>query len=132
MDAEIGRHFAAVIDLARQKLDQVEIVQEDISPTRAILELHGLLGSYDIRIKEIFNAEGRLYSYYVLSEGQVVVGFDNYPDRRILREKFGRQFTVHLHERIPHRHGRGKSSVEAIEEYGVEQFLEVVGEMRDG
>ena len=129
MDAEVGRHFAAVIDLARQKLDQVEIVQEDISLARAILELHGLLGSYDIRIKEIFSAEGKLYSYYVLSEGQVVVGFDNYPDRRVLREKFGRQFTAHLHERIPHRHTQRKSSVEVTEEYGVKRFLEVISEM---
>jgi hypothetical protein len=129
VDAEIGRHFAAVIDLARQKLDQVEIVQEDISPSRAILELHGLLSSYDIRIKEIFSAEGKLYSYYVLREGQVVVGLDNYPDRRILRERFGRQFSAHLHERIPHRHGQGKSSVEATEEYSVQRFFELVGEM---
>jgi len=129
VDAEVGRHFATVIDLARQRLDQVEIVQEDISPARAILELHGLLGSYDIRIKEIFSAEGKLYSYYVLHEGQVVVGFDNYPDRRVLREKFGRQFAAHLHERIPHRHGQGKSSVEATEEYSVQRFFELVGEM---
>ena len=129
MDAKVGRHFATVIDLARQKLDQVEIVQEDTSPARAILELHGLLGSYDIRIKEIFSAEGKSYSYYVLREGQVVVGFDNYPDRRILREKFGRQFTAHLHERIPHRHGQGKSSVEVTEEYDVQRFLEVISEM---
>ena len=129
MDAEIGRHFAAVIDLARQKLDQVEIVQEDISPARAILELHGLLGSYDIRIKEIFSAEGKLYSYYVLREGQVVVGFDNYPDRRILRERFGRRFTAHLHERIPHRHGQRKGLVEVTEEYDVNRFLEIISKM---
>jgi hypothetical protein len=129
VDAEIRRHFAAVIDLARQKLDQVEIVQEDISPARAILELHGLLGSYDIRIKEIFSAEGKLYSYYVLREGQVVVGFDNYPDRRVLREEFGRQFVAHLHERVPHRHGQGKGSVEATEECDVRTFLETIGAM---
>jgi hypothetical protein len=129
VDAEIGRHFAAVIDLARQKLDQVEIVQEDISPARAILELQGRLGNYDIRIKEIFGAEGKLYSYYVLREGQVVVGFDNYPDRRVLREKFGRQFAAHLHKRVPHRHDQGKSSVKVTEECDVRTFLETIGAM---
>jgi hypothetical protein len=129
VDAEIGRHFAAVIDLARQKLDQVEIVQEDISPARAILELQGRLGNYDIRTKEIFSAEGKLYSYYVLREGQVVLGFDNYPDRRVLREKFGRQFAAHLHERVPHRHDQGKSSVEVTEECDVRTFLETIGAM---
>jgi len=72
VDAEVGRHFAAVMDLARQKLVQVE---------------------------------------------------------RILREKFGRQFKAHLHEKIPHRHGQGKSSVEATEEYSAQSFLELVGEM---
>jgi len=63
-----------------------------------------------------------MYAYYVLDQGIVVVGFDNYPDKRVLRMKFGRKFSRHMHTRIPHKHGYVKQSLELTEEMTAEHF----------
>lgn len=123
MDEATGRHVAQVIESARRVLEPMTVVQHDLDPDRGILEIHGRFGALDVRIKEIITTEGRLYSYYVLSEGTVVIGFDNYPDRHVLRERWGEEFAAHQHERIPHRHGRNKLTVAITDEYSVERFL---------
>jgi len=123
VDEAIGRHFAQVIESARRVLEPMTIIQHDLDPDRGIVEIHGRFGALDVRIKEIITTESRLYSYYILSEGTVVVGFDNYPDRRVLRERWGEEFAAHQHEHIPHRHGQNKLTVAITDEYSVKRFL---------
>lgn len=123
MDATTRDYFAALISLAQNALDATNVVQLDFTPDRAILELHGKVGQFDVRLKEIIKPRERLYSYYLVAEGKVVVGFDNYPDRRALQQKYGQDFKAHLSELIPHKHGLSKTTLELSEEMTVEKFL---------
>jgi len=126
------RYFATLTTLVEDALDKISLNRLHFSPDRVIWEVHGSLAKFDIRIKEIFNPSGRRYSYYVIRAGKVVVGFDNYPDRRALRRKYGRDFTTHLSELIPHKHGVRKTTLALTEAMRVDAFLdylhkEVVG-----
>ena len=124
MDRDPREHFEAIIALARARLTEARVVQNDVTASRAILLVLGKFQSWDVRIKEIRAPSGNLYSYYLLRSGEVIVGFDNYSDARILEAKFGRQFKQHLRDLIPHRHGRGKKSVVITPELSAKEFLE--------
>lgn len=72
MDAATRSYFATLISSAQNALDSADVVQLNLTPDRAILEIHGVLGQFDIRLKEIVKLAERMYSYYVLSAGEVV------------------------------------------------------------
>ena len=122
------RYFEALTALVREVLNEVSFTRMSHNPDRAIWETHGSLECFDIRLKEIFNRSGRMYSYYVIEADNVTVGFDNYPDRRALRQKYGRDFTAHLSELIPHKHGARKTTLELTSEMSVELFLDYLRE----
>jgi len=122
------RYFAALTSLVRDALSEVSFNRLDFNPDRIIWEEHGFLEGFDIRLKEIFTRSGRMYSYYVIKGGQVVVGFDNYPDRRALQQKYGQRFTAHLSQLIPHKHGVRKMTFELTSEMSVELFLKYIRE----
>ena len=86
------RYFTTLTALVQDTLDTIRLDRLHFNPDQVIWEVHGSLGEFDIRLKEIFTQSGRRYSYYVVKAGQVVVGFDNYPDRRALRRKYGERF----------------------------------------
>jgi len=67
-----------------------------------------------------------MYSYYVIQRGHVVVGYDNYPDREALQQKYGAAFTVHLDELIPHQHGPRKATFNLTQEMTVEDLLATI------
>ena len=126
------RYFATLTTLVQNALDEISLDRLHFSPDRVIWEVHGVLRQFDVRLKEIFSQSGRMYSYYIIRAGKVVVGFDNYPDRRALRQKYGRGFTAHLSELTPHKHGACKTTLELTETMSVGAFLdylhkEVVG-----
>jgi len=56
----------------------------------------------------------------------VVIGFDNAPDIKALKIKYGKDYVHHRDERIPHFHGKGKKSTELTKEIGSKEFLEKV------
>ncbi|NJN98736.1 MAG: hypothetical protein HC875_33925 [Anaerolineales bacterium] len=124
MDPTTRDYFAALISLTQSALTNTTVIQLDFTLDRAILEIHGQLGQLDIRLKEIVKPAERLYSYYVVARGKVVVGFDNYPDRRALQQKYGQDFKNHLSELIPHQHGSEKTTLELSEKMSVEKFLD--------
>ena len=80
------------------------MVEEDHSPERAILRLTARHGRYRVFITEIVSRASRQYRYYVLDGDIVVAGFDNAPDARALRLRYGRQRKKHIGELIPHLH----------------------------
>ncbi len=118
------RYFKTISGLVRNALDRVTLSRLDSNPDRSLWEMHGSVGKFDIRVKEIFSQSGRMYSYYVINEGKVEVGFDNYPDVHALRRKYGSDFHKHVSELIPHKHGSCKRTMELTEERSVEDFLE--------
>ena len=114
MEAPTRSYFSALTAFAQDAIDSVSLSRLDFNPNRTIWEIHGRLGQLDIRLKEIFTQSGRMYSYYVIDLGEVLVGFDNYPDRRALEQKYGQDFRTHLCELIPHKHGLCKVTLECV------------------
>lgn len=117
-------YFTTITNFAEKVLDSVRFTRLEFNPDRTIWEIHGSINKLDIRLKEVFIRAGRMYSYYVLDQGKVVVGFDNYPDRRALEKKYGNNFTAHLSELIPHKRGPDKLSLELTDETTIERFSE--------
>lgn len=120
------RYFETLTELIQTVLDEITLKRTDFNPKRSIYEIHGALGKFQIRIKEIFSQSGRMYSYYVILENSVCVGFDNYPDARMLQLKYGKEFRNYLSELIPHKHGQNKERSELSDEIFIEVFLDYV------
>ncbi|NJL59979.1 MAG: hypothetical protein HC887_10415 [Desulfobacteraceae bacterium] len=92
-------YFAAITDIAEKHLNRIKFKRLDVNSERSVWELHGVLSEQsDVRLKEIFTERGRKYSYYVIYENKVVIGFDNYPDIRLLQEKYGSDVANHIAE----------------------------------
>ena len=93
-------------------------------PARALLELTGAYGSHRVRLLEIVTPDGRRkYSFYVLRDDEVIVGFDNAADPFALKLKYGAEYKAHILERIPHCHTEGKTKLALTEEMGCAQFI---------
>lgn len=129
MDRNPREHFETVIELAHAKLTDVRVLQNDVSSNRAILQIRGKYRSFDVWLKEILLRSGNIYSYYVVKEDTVIVGFDNYPDARILQAKFGKRFRSHLEDLVPHRHGRDKQSITLTNPLNAKEFLNLLEEL---
>ena len=71
------KYFATLTALVQNALDKVSLDRLHFGSDRVIWEAHGSLKQFDIRLKEIFNQSGRMYSYYAIKGNEVIVGFDN-------------------------------------------------------
>lgn len=109
MDAKTANHFATIIALAQDAFEHVEHVA-DATPKRAILRLQAKYGDR-VLITELFSDGKRKYRYYVLRGDWVEAGFDNNPDPRAIRLKYGRIGEEHGGEYVPHLHRRDKNQL---------------------
>ncbi len=116
-------YFLDLAQAARQVLDEVTFERLDVGEERAVWELHGIYREAEVHLKEVFNRSGRMYAYYGISEGRVLVGFDNYPDRRALQMNYGADFRMYLGTLLPHRHGADKGDLILTGEMDVHAFL---------
>jgi hypothetical protein len=76
-----------------------------------------------VAISEVILPQARIYSYYVLEKGEVVVGFDNAADKEVLRKVYGSDFGKHRYDLIPHKHGPKKQTCEITDEMTLNEFL---------
>ena len=116
-------YFLDLAQAVRQVLDEVTFERLDLDEQRAVWELHGTYGGAAIHLKEVFNQSGRMYAYYVVRKGQMVAGFDNYPDRRALQLNYGPDFRKYVGTLLPHRHGADKNELDLTVEMDVRAFL---------
>lgn len=123
MDEKIAEYFAAVITTAASIFENCAH-EQDCTPERAILQLHGEYGSCKILITELFSDKLRRYRYYVLQGNRVEAGFDNAPDPRAIRMKYGKIGKKHAGENIPHLHLDDKTSIVLTEEMMFSDFVE--------
>ncbi len=128
MEQPTHSYFESLKNLVYKTLRCISSERLEYNPQRSLWEIHGTLGGFDIFMKEVFIRKGRMYSYYVIREGEVAVGFDNYPDRQALQQKYGKKFTSHIDELIPHRHGQNKTDCELTGEMTVEKFLKYLSD----
>ena len=123
MDEKTARYFADVIQLARSVFDEV-VVEMDTTPERSILRLQADFGEYRVFVTELFSESARKYQYYVLRGDFVEAGFDNSPDPRAIRLKYGEIGKEHAGEIISHLHLENKTSLSLTEEMSFSSFVE--------
>ena len=100
------------------------VAEIDTTPARAILRIQAQYGPYRVFITELIDAHTRKYRYYVLHGNNVEVGFDNSPDPRALRLKYGRIRETHVGEPIPRLHLVNKTHLELTEEISFTAFID--------
>ena len=129
MDTKITDHFDDLIRLAQQVFLQVEYTV-DSSPQRAILKLNAHYGNLRIMVVELFSDSQRKYRYYALRENWVTVGFDNSPDPRAIRLKYGRIGKEHVGKLVPHLHLQDKTELHLTNEIAFADFVTWLQENR--
>lgn len=122
METEARDYFADVIDLAEANFEAVQTTI-DITPARRILRLQAVYGDYRIFVTELFSEDIRKYRYYILHGDWVEAGFDNSPDPRVIRLKYGGKAKDHMGELIPHLHQEDKTTLVLTNEMKFEDFL---------
>jgi hypothetical protein len=99
-------------------------IEENSEADRAILTIEGRFDGYRVVLKEVVNPQRRRYAYYVLQGERVILGFDNHVDRTALRMKYGDDYTAHIFDLIPHRHGPDKTTTILTEPWNAVRFLQ--------
>ncbi|HKZ43137.1 MAG TPA: hypothetical protein VI753_06005 [Anaerolineales bacterium] len=122
MDEKASRHFAEIIELAQSVFENV-VYEIDTTPNRAILRIEAEYGEYQILVTELFSDGLRKYRYYVMRGNWVEAGFDNSPDPRAIRLKYGKIGKEHAGENIPHSHREDKTRLYLTEEMAFADFV---------
>ena len=123
MDKKTSRHFAEIIELAESVFKQV-VYEIDATPDRSILRIKAEYGKYEILVTELLSDGVRKYRYYVMRENWVEAGFDNAPDPRAIKLKYGKIGKEHAGESIPHLHRENKTKLQNTEEMTFTDFVE--------
>lgn len=123
MDTKATDNFISIIAAAQSTCEQVEYVT-DVTPKRKILRLKAKYGLYRVLITELFSEEVRKYSYYVLLGDRVEAGFDNSPDPRAIRLKYGQINDKHCGKHIPHLHQDDKTRLSLTKEMTCTTFFD--------
>ncbi len=118
MDTKAQYDFTNIIRLVTQVFTEIEYTT-DTTPERAILRLQAKYGQYRVYITELLDKRIRKYRYYALKDEWIEAGFDNSPDPRALRLKYGRIDKQHTGEYIPHLHQENKTQLELTEDMGL-------------
>lgn len=123
MDEKTSRHFAEIIQIAQSAFEQVTY-EVDETPNRSILRIEAEYGKYQILVTELFSDGLRKYRYYVLRGDWVEAGFDNSPDPRAIRLKYGEIGSEHAGEHVPHLHLDDKTRLSLTEEMTFSEFVD--------
>ncbi|MCA9967369.1 MAG: hypothetical protein KC423_24140 [Anaerolineales bacterium] len=123
MDRDIKQYFAHVITVSSAAFTDVEYTIDE-TPKRSILRLQAMYGSFRLFVTELFSENRRKYRYYLLKDNWVEVGFDNSPDPRALRLKYGQITTSQVGELVPHLHLANKTELFLTDEISYDEFLD--------
>ncbi len=130
MDTHTHHDFTRIIQQAQAVFADITYVT-DSTPERAILRLQATYGSYRVFVTELRDTTTRKYRYYVLKDTWVEAGFDNSPDPRALRLKYGR-IGHHAGELVPHLHRENKQHLELTDEMNMKDFIQWLREHFSG
>lgn len=122
MDEKTSRHFAEIVALAQTVFENVTY-EIDETPSRSILRIEAEYGKYQILVTELFSDSIRKYRYYVMRGDSVEAGFDNAPDPRAIRLKYGKIGEEYAGENVPHMHLEDKTRLSLTEEMTFEEFV---------
>jgi len=123
LDEKTSRHFAEIIELAESVFENV-FYEIDATPNRSILRIEADYGKYQILVTELFSDGIRKYRYYVMQGKRVEAGFDNAPDPRAIRLKYGKIGEEHAGENISHLHLEDKTRLLLTDEMSFVDFVQ--------
>ena len=123
MDQKTTKYFDLIIHLARSSFEQVDY-EVNMTPDRSILNIQAKHGKYNIFVTELFSDQKRKYRYYVLQADYVEAGFDNSPDPRAIRLKYGKIGKERAGKLVPHMHLNDKNHLILTEEMTFQKFIE--------
>jgi hypothetical protein len=113
-----------IISQFQAAFENPTLVRRDERPHRALLEMRDNYGVYQVHLREVLRVDGtRKYAYYVLHQSRLIIGFDNAPNPRALRLKYGKNYVHHRLELVPHRHTQDKAAVELTGEMTCGLFI---------
>ena len=121
METETSKYFDDLIELAQSFFDEVEY-EIDRTPERAILRIQAKYDQYRVFVTELLSYLSRQYRYYLLRGNWVEAGFDNSPDPRAIRLKYGKTGKEHAGSHIPHLHLNDKTHLELTDEMTLFSF----------
>ncbi len=122
METETTKYLDDLIELAQSSFDEVEY-KIDSTPERAILRITAKYGQYRVFVTELLSYLSRQYRYYLLRGNWVEAGFDNSPDPRAIRLKYGKIGKEHAGEHVPHFHLEDKTRLELTDEMTFFSFV---------
>ena len=131
MEREAERHLDQILATLEQHFTDIQVKEYDVSASRALLQVVCAFGDMQIAVTEVIAPTVRKYSYYLRRGSAVLLGLDNAKDHSALRLKYGKNFTHHVQERVPHLHGKNKQTVELTGEKTVEDFVRMVLEFKE-
>jgi len=101
-----GEHIENLIAQAQNLFANVSIIRYDVSRKRAIIDLEGYWKGYRIIVSQIHRSDQEMrYAYYVLdNNSKVVHAFDNSPDNKAIKQKYGTNWKSYMREEVPHQH----------------------------
>lgn len=122
MDRKIADHFTRLVESARVHFDAVEY-NIDSTPKRMILRLTASYKNYKILVTELYIDREFQYRYYFLEKQLVKAGFDNAPDPRAIRLKYGKIGQEHSGELVSHLHLDDKKELVLTEVMSFDGFI---------
>jgi len=123
LDSQTSGYFDSVVAAAEGIFQQVEHTI-DSTPERSILRLRAVYGRHRVFVTELLSEDVRKYRYYLLLDNWVLAGFDNSPDPRAIRLKYGQVGMEHAGEMIPHLHEQNKTQLRLTEDMTFSNFLD--------
>ncbi|GBF80806.1 hypothetical protein [Aphanothece sacrum] len=123
MDSKITDYFTCIVELANIHFESVQFTI-DSTPKRSTLRLNAFYKNYKILVTELYSDQSFKYRYYVLKDQFVIAGFDNAPDPRAIRLKYGKIGQEHSGELIPHLHLEDKQELILTQEMNFNLFID--------
>lgn len=121
MDQHITDYFDDIIQNAQRLWQNIDY-EINTTPERQILKLTAQYKQHRLFITELWSDQNRKYRCYLLRENEVIAGFDNAPDPRAIKMKYG-GLSDHIGELVPHLHLKNKTELRLTDEMFFTDFL---------
>lgn len=132
MERRAAKDLDRLIELLESAFDEVRIIQTRATEALLLLRAQCRYRNFQIKITEIVDSLGRNYSFCVLADDRVIVGFDNSEDRRAQALKYGRRkWQPHYKERVPHQHTYQRASLLLTPEMSIADIVKWLQESSD-
>lgn len=127
MDKGAREYLEAILKAIKTNFFNVEVQDFDFTAKRGYLKVTATYQDFSVSIREVINSKGREYSYYLLSQkNEVILGLDSSPNLHALKLKYGKNFSQHKNEWVPHQHTENKKITELTEEKTIFEFVQMI------